>query len=127
MSPPTSGQVNVGLDIEALKARAEQSLLEQFERTAAAFRSRNELLTDKARRAVRSHAERQLSRNERQLARADLNVSLRNLYSGWNRRVEETMQTKLGEIERKGAVRSSLEVIGMAVLYPDSLRSRPLH
>ena len=120
MSPPTSEQVNVGLDIEALKARAEQSLLDQFESTARAFRSRDKLLTDKARRAVRSHAERQLSRNERQLARSDLNVSLRNLYSGWNRRVRETMQSKLDEIERKGGVRSSLEIIGMSVLYPDS-------
>ena len=126
MSLPTSAQVNVGLDIEALKARAEQSLLEQFERTATAFRSRNELLTDKARRAVRSHAERQLSRNNRQLARPDLNVSLRSLYTGWNRRVRETMQSKLEEIERKGGVISSLEIIGMSVLYPDSLGSRPL-
>ena len=68
MSPPASGQVDVGLDIEMLKARAEQSLLAQFERTAVAFRSRNELLTNKARRAIRSHADRILSRNERQLA-----------------------------------------------------------
>ena len=119
MSPPASGQVNVGLDIETLKARAEQSLLAQFERTATAFRSRNELLTAKARRAVRSHAERQLSRNERQLAQADLDSRLRSLYSGWNRRVRETMQTKLDEIERKGGVRTSLEVIGLAALYPN--------
>ena len=111
MSSPKREHVNVGLHIEALKARAEQSLVDQFERTATAFRSRNHLLTDKARRAVRSHAERQLSRNERQLARSDLNVSLRNLYSGWNRRVRETMQSKLDEIERKGGVRSSLEII----------------
>ena len=119
MSPPASGQVDVGLDIESLKARAEQSLLAQFEHTAAAFRSRNQLLTEKARRAIRSHAERQLSRNQRHLARPDLNPRLRSLYSGWNRRVEETMQTKLDEIEQKGGVRTSLEVIGMAAVYPN--------
>lgn len=119
MSPPASGQVDVSLDIEALKIRAEQSLLSQFEPTAAAFQSRNELLTNKARRAVRSHADRIFSRNERHLASADLDARLRRLYSGWNRRVEETMQTKLDEIEQKGGVRTSLEVIGMAALYPN--------
>ena len=124
MSPPANGQVNVSLDVEALKARAEQALLDQFKRTATTFRSRNDLLTDKARRAVRSHAERQMSRNERQLARPDLHASLRNLYTGWNRRVRETMQSKLEEIERKGSVRSSLEIIGLSVLYPDSLPLR---
>ena len=28
------------------------------------------------------------------------------------------MQTKLDEIERKGGVRTSIEVIGMAAVYP---------
>ena len=119
MSPPASGQVDVGLNIEALKACAEQSLLSQFEPTAAAFRSRNELLTNKARRAIRSHADRILSRNERQLASSDLDPRLQRLYSGWNRRVRETMQTKLDEIEKKGGVRTSVEVIGLTALYPN--------
>ena len=116
--PPGNGHVNIGLDIEALKARAEQSLQDQFKSTATAFRLRNELLTDKARRAVRSHANRQLSRNERQLSRGDLDARLRNMYSGWNRRINEETQSKLDEIERKSAVRSSLEIIGMAAVYP---------
>ena len=40
------------------------------------------------------------------------------MYQGWNRRVEEEASSKLTEIERKSGVRSYLEIIGVAVLYP---------
>ena len=59
-------------------------------------------------------------RNDDQLAKPDLNARLRTLYSGWNRRIEQETETKLKEIERRSGVRSSLEVIGMALLIPDS-------
>ncbi len=105
-------------DIEQLMTEAERSLLEQFEYVANTFRLRNNLLTDKARQALRSHAERKLSRFTRQLSRPDLKSNLRNLYLGWSRRVEAETQSKMEEIERKAQVRSALEIIGAAVMYP---------
>ena len=84
------------------------------------FSSRDGLLTEKAKQAVRSHAQRQISRNERQLSRDDLNINLRNMYSGWNRRIEDETKSKLSEIDRKSGVRSSLEIIGVAVISPES-------
>jgi hypothetical protein len=122
MSALQGGQSRVNTDLETLKTQAEQTLLSQFEGVATIFGSRDRLLTDKAIRAVRSHAERQISRNERQLSKTDLNINLRNMYSGWNRRVENEAQSKIAEIERKSGVRSSLEIIGMATLYPETIR-----
>ena len=117
-----NGQSKVGMDIETLKTQAEQTLLSQFRGVATTFSSRDRLLTDKAKRAVRSHAERQISRNESQLSKDDLNINLRNMYRGWNRRIESEAQSKLAEIDRKSGVRSSLEVIGMATIYPETMR-----
>ena len=96
------------------------TLLSEFNGIATAFGARDGLLTEKAKSAVRSHAERQLSRNERQLSRDDLNVNLRNMYRGWNRRIEDETESKLAEIERRSGIRSSLETIGIAVLHPDA-------
>ena len=109
-----------GFDVEVLKTRAEQTLLSEFNGIATAFGARDGLLTEKAKSAVRSHAERQLSRNERQLSRDDLNVNLRNMYRGWNRRIEDETESKLAEIARRSGIRSSLETIGIAVLHPDA-------
>ena len=118
MSPHPDGLSPEGFDVEALKARAEQILLSEFNAIATIFGDRDGLLTEKARSAVLSHAERQVSRNERQLAKDDLNVRLRNMYLGWNRRIEGETESKLAEIERRSGVRSSLEVIGLALLHP---------
>ena len=41
-----------------------------------------------------------------------------NMYLGWNRRIEGETESRLAEISRKSGVRSSLEIIGMAVLVP---------
>ena len=120
MSALQDGQLKVNTEVETLKTQAEQTLLSQFEGVATIFTSRDRLLTDKAKRAVRSHAERQISRNEHQLSKADLNINLRNMYRGWNRRIENEAQSKLAEIERKSGVRSSLEIIGMATIYPET-------
>ena len=107
------------MDIDALKTRTEQTLLSQFRDITEVFNSRDSLLTDKAKRAVRSHAVRQLNRNGRQLSRSDLNSRLRNMYNGWNRRIEIEAQSKLAEIEQRSGVRSSLEIIGVALIYPE--------
>ena len=120
MSDPHDGLSVNSLDVEALKTRAEQFLMTEFNGVAAAFAARDTLLTDKAERAVLSHAERQLSRNQRQLARDDLNANLRSMFLGWSRRIEDETQSKLAEIRRKSGIRSSLEIIGMAVLSPVS-------
>lgn len=116
-------EFNTNVDIENLKTQAEQTLLSKFRDLATVFSSRDKLLTDKAKRAVRSHAEHQISRNKRQLSRDDLNVNLRNMYRGWNRRIESETQTKLEEIERRSGVRSSLEIIGVALIHPETITS----
>ena len=118
MSTPHDGPSPDSFDVEVLKTRAEQFLLSEFNGVASGFAERDRLLTEKAESAVRSHAKRQLNRNERQLARDDLNVNLRNMYLGWSRRIEGETESRLAEIGRKSGIRSSLEIIGMAVLLP---------
>ena len=120
MSASDDGLSSDSLDVEDLKTKAEQFLLSEFGGIASAFGERDRLLTEKAESAVRSHASRQLNRNERQLAKDDLNVNLRNMYLGWNRRIESETESRLAEISRKSGVRSSLEIIGMAVLIPQA-------
>ena len=117
-APDNNGLSSDDFDVEALKTRAEQFLLSEFNGIATVFSERDKLLTEKAESAVRSHAKRQITRNERQLARGDLNVNLRNMYVGWSRRIEGETESKLAEIRRKSGIRSSLEIIGMAVLAP---------
>ena len=120
MSVPHDGLSSDGFDVEAIKTRAEQFLLSEFGDVATTFRKRDRLLTEKAESAVRSHAKRQLNRNERQLAKDDLNVNLRNMFLGWNRRIDGETKSRLAEIRRKSGIRSSLEIIGMVVLSPIS-------
>ena len=117
LTPTRDGQGG-DIDVEQLMTQAEQSLLNQFALLAKTFDSRNDLLTDKARQAVRSHAERKLSRFNRQLSRSDLKNNIRNLYRGWSRRIEAETQSKMEEIERKSQVQSSLEMIGATVICP---------
>ena len=120
LSPPQGEQGNVDADIETLMLQAEQTLLSQFDRLATTFKSRNDLLMDKAKQAVRSHAERTLSRNKRQLSRNDLKDNIRNLYRGWNRRIEAETQSKMDEIEQKSQTRSTLEIIGVAIIHQEN-------
>ena len=120
MSTPPDAQSPGDIDVESLIAQAEETLLSQFKGMAGVFAARNGLLTDKARQAVRSHAQRQISRNERQLSRENLNSNLRNMYVGWNRRLLAETEAKLAEIDRKSGIRSSLEVIGAAIIQPES-------
>ena len=118
MSTSPDGHSPDDSDIETLIARAEETLLSKFKGMTDVFASRDGLLTDKARQAVRSHAQRQISRNERQLSRENLNSNLRNMYVGWNRRLLAETEAKLAEIDRKSGIRSSLEVIGAALIHP---------
>ena len=120
MTTPVEGQLPNHTNIEELIARAEETLLSQFKGIADVFVGRDGLLTEKARQAVRSHAQRQISRNERQLSREDLNSNLRNMYVGWNRRIVAETEAKLAAIDRKSGPRSSLEVIGAALIQPES-------
>ena len=126
ISTPVDEQSPGGKDIEELIAQAEETLLSQFKGIADVFAARDGLLTDKARQAVHSHAQRQISRNERHLSRENLNSNLRNLYVGWNRRVLAETEAKLAEIDRKSGIRSSLEVIGAALYIPKpTITGRP--
>ena len=123
MSSTQGEDSNVSIDIEVLKEQAEEALVSQFREITGVFRSRDILLSDKARRAVQSHAQRKIGWLERQLARDELNVNLRNMYRGWNRRIEGETQSKLEEINKKSGVLSSLEIIGAAVVYPETFSS----
>ena len=118
VSVSDDGLLSDSVDVENLKARAEQFLLSEFSGIASLFGERDRLLTEKAESAVHSHAKRQLNRNERQLAKDDLNVNLRNMYLGWSRRIQGETESRLAEIRRKSGLRSSLEIIGIAVLAP---------
>ena len=120
MATPSDGQSPEDIGIEELIAQAEETLLSQFKGLADVFSTRDGLLTEKARQAVRSHAQRQISRNERRLSRENLNSNLRNMYVGWNRRLLAETEAKLAEIDRKSGIRSSLEVIGAALIHSDS-------
>ena len=118
MSVPSDECHRPGVDLKEAKTMAERTLLAKFKSTSESFASRDRLLADKAKRAVRSHAERQKRRNDDQLTKPDLDARLRTLYSGWNRRIDEETEARLQEIERKSGVRSSMEVVGMALLIP---------
>ena len=118
MSDPSDGLSSDRIDVEAVKTRAEHVLLSEFSSVAAIFGERNRLLIEKAENAVRSHSQRQTSRNELLLKKGNLNTSLRKMYLGWNRRLKDETESRLAEIRRKGGIRSSLEIIGMAVLSP---------
>ena len=120
LSPSQSGQPGGDAGTEALMTRAEQSLLVQFAHLAETFNSRNDLLTNKARQAVHSHAERKLTWLQRQLSRDDLKVNIRNMYTGWSRRIEAETQSKMDEIDQKSLVRSSLQIIGVAIIHPEN-------
>ena len=118
MTEATSAHNAADFDADALVNNAEQALLTEFNSVKAAFDSRENALTDKAKRAVRSHAERRIARNDRQLSKEDLNPRLRTMYNGWNRRIEGETQAKLDEIDRRSGSRSSLEIVGVAVVQP---------
>ena len=118
MTEATSAQAAADFDVDALVNNAEQALLTEFDSVKAAFDSRENALTDKAKRAVRSHAQTRIARNDRQLSRKDLNPRLRTMYNGWNRRIEGETQAKLAEIDRRSGSRTSLEIIGVAVAQP---------
>ena len=118
MSTPTRGERVTGVDMGDPRARAEEVLMSGFKEAEAVFATRDDLLTGKAKQAVRSLARRQIDRNDRQLADPDLDPKMRRLYTGWNRNIKEGTRARLDEIDRKGQIRSSLEIIGMAVLHP---------
>ena len=120
LSPLPSGPAEPRADVEVLMNRAEHTLLSQFARITTTFNLRNELLTSKARQAVRSHADRKLGWLDRQLSRDDLKDNIGNLYRGWSRRIEAETQSKMDEIDQKSRVRSSLQIIGVAVMHPDN-------
>jgi len=69
---------------------------------------------------VNSYAERKLNWLRRQLSRNDLKDNIRNLYRGWSQRLQSETQAKLKEIDQKGRVKSSLQIVGMAVVLPDA-------
>ena len=118
MTEATSVHNATDFDVDALVNNAEQALLTEFDSVKAAFETRENMLTDKAKRAVRSHAERRIARNNKRLSKEDLNPRLRTMFNGWNRRIEGETQAKLTEIDRRSGSRSSLEIIGVAVVHP---------
>ena len=120
MSSPTARDADTGLNIDHLKEHAEAAVWSRFKEVYQIFTGRDNLLTDKARRAVSSLAQRQIDRNNQRLSEPDLDPKLRRLYEGWNRNTEADTRSRLAGIEQKSAARPTLEIIGMAVLQPES-------
>jgi len=117
---PAKGDIPLMDNIDELMAEGEHVLSRQFEDIKSTFNERNSLLTDKAKQAVNSYAERKLNWLRRQLSRNDLKDNIRNLYRGWSQRLQSETQAKLKEIDQKGRVKSSLQIVGMAVVLPDA-------
>ena len=92
---------------------AEKNLLTQFQSDSISFTSRNQLLSDKAKQAITSHADRKLQWLNHQLAKSDISENIRNLYRGWSQRLGAETKAKLEEIEQKTAGKSSLQIIGV--------------
>lgn len=118
MRPLQKNLIPQQYDVGLLKSKAEQCLVEEFDVLIKSFNSRNNLLNEKAKQAVESHAERKLRWLQRQLLRTDLKENIRNLYRGWRQRIEEETKAKLKEIDQKGSVRTALQVIGIAMVLP---------
>jgi hypothetical protein len=110
------GSSDTPKDIELFIARAESNLLEQFDGFTQRFSKRNALLAEKARQAVTSHAERKLQWLQRQSARNDLRDNIRNLYRGWSQRIETETKAELAQLDDKSTTRSSLLIIGSALV-----------
>ena len=126
MSSPADQSQDTGIDVHHLKDQAEQILWSRFGKIYEILKTRDRLLVDKAKRAVKSLAQSQIERNNLQLSNPGLDPKLRRLYEGWNRNTEAETRSKLADIEQKGDARPSLEIVGMAVLQPERGRaSRP--
>ncbi len=109
------------IELDPLIASAEESLVAQFDELTQRFMERNVLLAEKARQAVNSYAERKLLWLRRQLSRNDLKDNIRNMYRGWSQRIEVETRAKLQELEEKSKNRSSLQVIGIALVAPERI------
>lgn len=107
------------VDLERQMEIAEQELLNQFNEVAKTFTSRNAILVEKAKRSVHSHAERTINKNNRRLAEPDLNENLRVMFTSSNENTRNGLQAKLDQIDQRAGVRSSLEVIGLAVVHKE--------
>ena len=107
------------VDLERKMEIAEQELLNQFNEVTKTFTSRNAILVEKAKRSVRSHAERRINNNNRRLAESDLNENLRVMFTSSNENTLNGLHAKLDQIDQRAGVRSSLEVIGLAVVHPE--------
>ncbi len=107
------------VDLERHMEIAEQELLNQFNEITKPFTSRNAILVEKAKRSVRSHAERRINNNNRRLVEPDLNENLRVMFTSSNENTRNGLQAKLDQIDQRAGVRSSLEVIGLAVVHPE--------
>ena len=107
------------VDLERQTEIAEQELLDQFNEVTKTFSARNNILVEKAKRSVNSHAERRTNNNNRRLSEPDLNENLRVMFNSSNENIRNGMQAKLDQIDQRGGVKSSLEVIGLAVIHPE--------
>ena len=106
------------IDLEHQLEIAEMDLLEQFNEVTQTFSSRNAILVEKAKRSVRSQAERKIAYFDRRLAEPGLNENLRRMFTSSNANTRNEIQPKLAQIDQRAGVRSSLQVIGLAVVHP---------
>ena len=107
------------IDLERLIEIAERELLGQFNDVTKTFNSRNAILVEKAKQSVRSLAERTIASRERRLAEPGLNENLRRMFTSQIVNTRNEIKPKLDQINQRGSVRSSLEIIGLAVVHPE--------
>lgn len=118
LAPMRDGQPKFGEDVQALEMKAEATLIAEFDKIRSAFDSKNAALIEQEKRATVSLAKRKVEKNNRQLAKDDLDQNLRNMYRGWNRNIQADAESKLADIDRRSLVKSSMEIIGVAVAHP---------
>ena len=119
LAPMPDGQPGLGEDIHDLEAKAEATLIAEFDKIRSAFDSKNAALVEQSKRATASLAKRRVEKNNRQLSKGDdLPANLRSLYSGWNRNIQADAESKLADIDRRSLAQSSMEIIGVAVAHP---------
>lgn len=118
LAPMPDGQPKLGEDVQVLEAKAESTLIAEFDKIRSAFDSKNAALIEQEKRATVSLAKRKVEKNNRQLAKDDLDQNLRNMYLGWNRNIQSDAESKLADIDRRSLAKSSMEIIGVAVAHP---------
>lgn len=118
LAPMPDGQPSFSEDVQALEAKAESTLIEEFDKIRGVFNSKNAALVEQTKRATASLAKRRIARNNRRLSEDDLNPNIGRMLRSENRNTQANAEAKLADIDRRSLAQSSMEIIGVAVAHP---------